>query len=314
MELNKTLNELITEIGENNVYGTGIVDDATKSALTDYFYWRYICDNDKFVKFFQRDLKQYKNQYLDYLRTENIEFDPMVTRYLERQVLNKVNTTGNERITGSETGNKYTNNGGTITRKTDITGTGTASSNLTGNGSYTDATGRNYSESNAGSENHQDRTRDILSVFPQANVSSATSGRLDDPVSYAYATQMNDKLNKGDSSNSGNKSGNETGSANGTSSSTQNQTANNRNVTDGREVTTNATNQNIQNNVSNTKTGTSSSEEDSNLKERFTGRENYDAGTLLSHARDYIVNTNAFMWYVSKLEKCFIGNLRYGEE
>ena len=311
--INKMFNQIITEQGAENVFGS-ILDSATNDLLEDYFYYRYVCDNDKFVHFFQRNLKQFKKQYNEYLRVENIKFDPMITRYLERQVLNTTTNNGSETITGSETGNKYITNGGSITRKTDNTATGNGRNNTNTSGSYSDYSDTERSEHTAGTENTEDRSRDLLSVFPQANVSSATSGDLDDPVSYAYATQMTDHLSKGEKEDNRNTSGEDETHASGSNSGTSATTTNTTNVLDGREVTTQATNQNTQNNITNRKNSQSSNEENENLRERFTGRENYDAGTLLSHARDYIANTNAFMWLVSKVEKCFIGNLRYGED
>lgn len=311
--MNKTLNQMITEKGESTVFGN-IVDNATQALLKDYFYYRYVCDDEKFILFFQRNLKQYLKQYNHYLRVENTDFDPMITRYLERQVLNKTTNNGSETITGSETGNKYITNGGSITRKTDNTATGNGRTNNNTTGSYSDYSDVENTEHTAGEENTEQRNRDILSVFPQANVSAATSGHLDDPVSYAYATQMTDHLAKGSKEDNRNTNGEVETHASGSTTGNSNTTQNTTNVLDGREVTTQATNQNTQNNLTNRKNAQNQNEENSNLRERFTGRENYDAGTLLEHAKNYISNTNAFMFLVGKVEKCFIGNLRYGEE
>jgi hypothetical protein len=96
--------------------------------------------------------------------------------------------------------------------------------------------------------------------------------------------------------------------------SLENTTASNRNVLDGTQVQTNNTTSNGTDNLTIDKTKANSGSENSDIKERYTGRENYDSATLLEHARDYIRDTNAFMFLVSKLDKCFIGNLRYGED
>lgn len=313
--MNKTLNQVITDKTEAVVFST-ILDEATQAEVKDQFLDRYVCceDEDRFIRLFQRNMRRYVKQYNEYLRIENIEFDPMITRYLEREVVNKVNTTESGTISGSTTGTKLTTNGGNTTIKTDNEVTGNGHSNTQESGTLNSTTSGAESGTSNENKNYSDRTRDLLSVFPQANVQPATSGSLDDPVSYTYATQMNDKLSKGNSTDAITNSKNSNGSENSRSSNTGNTTTSNSEVLDGTQTVTIATNTNIQNNSTDNKTTSATGTEDGKLRERFTGRENYDTATLLGHARDYVAQTNALRWLVDKLEICFIGNLRYGEE
>lgn len=314
MEKNLTLTQLIDKVGEENIFGTDIVDSATQQELVDYFYYRYICDNEKFIHFFKRNMRQYNKQYVNMLRIENTQFDPMTTRYLERQVLNKVSNSGSQNI--QDTINESINGvkGGNSRRKIDTVGTTNGSASTNESNSYNNTTNGSHNDSSSDGRNSTDRQRDILSVFPQANVGSNTSGSLDDAISYRYATQMNDKQNKHSENGNTNSSGSNSSRENGTGTSNGSSQSNSRSVVDGTELTTNDLTEQATKEGSNNKAINTRGTEEGDLRERLTGRENYDAGTLLEHARDYIRNTNAFMWYVSKLEKCFIGNLRYGED
>ena len=311
--MNKTFKTIIDEQSETAVFNN-IVDEATQQELIDYFYFRYVCDDEKFTHFFQRNLNQYVKQYNDYLRVQNITFDPMVTRYLERQILTTNTASGSRTKSGIESGTKGTVNGGTITTVIDNDGTLSGTDNNTTSNTYSNSQTVDEDGTNGNTRTSNNRSRDIMSVFPQANVSAATSGSLDDPVSYAYATQMNDHKDSGTVTDAGTNTRDVTTSESGTGSGSNNTTINQTTTNDTTSTTTR--NDTVNQTNSSTKSGseTTANEENSDVKERLTGRENYDAATLLSHARDYIRKTNAFMFLVSNLEKCFIGNLRYGEE
>ena len=239
MEKNLTLTQLIDKVGEENIFGTDIVDSATQQELVDYFYYRYICDNEKFIHFFKRNMRQYNKQYVNMLRIENTQFDPMTTRYLERQVLNKVSNSGSQNI--QDTINESINGvkGGNSRRKIDTVGTTNGSASTNESNSYNNTTNGSHNDSSSDGRNSTDRQRDILSVFPQANVGSNTSGNLDDAISYRYATQMNDKQNKHSENGNTNSSGSNSSRENGTGTSNGSSQSNSRSVVDGTELTTN---------------------------------------------------------------------------
>ena len=314
--MNKTLNQIIADKTENVVFGN-ILDSATNAELKDYFLDRFACveNEDKFIRLFQRNLRMYKNQYNDLLRIQNIEFDPMVTRYLERQVIGKTTSTGSENAINSKTGNILTTNGGSVTIKTDNTTNGTGTSTEQGNSGYTNNSSGNGQSTHTGSENHNERSRNIVSLFPQANVGANTSGNLNDNVSYNYASNMTDNKSNGEKSDSTTDSTTSSGHDTGSANSTNNINSSNRDVFDGLQTQTNNSNSNKAITESGNNSLNKSGEENSDIRERLTGRENYDSAVLLEHARDYISSTNAFRKFlVPHLEKCFIGNLRYGEE
>ena len=311
--MNKTFKKIIDDTSESYVFDN-IVDEATQQELIDYFYYRYVCDDEKFVHFFQRNLKQYLKQYNGYLRVENIDFDPMVTRYLERQLITANYVTGSKNTTGTGNGTKATVNGGTITTVIDNDGTLAGTDQNTTSSTYSNSQTVDEDGTNGNSRTSSNRGRDLLSVFPQANVSAATSGTLDDPISYAYATQMTDHKDSGTVTDAGTNTRDVSTTESGTGSGTNNTTISQTTTNDTTSTTTRNDNVNVTTSDSKSVSETNSIDNNTNVTERLTGRENYDAATLLSHARDYIRDTNAFMFLVGKLEKCFIGNLRYGEE
>lgn len=311
--MNKTFKTIIDEQSESAVFNN-IVDEATQQELIDYFYFRYVCDDEKFTHFFQRNLNQYVKQYNDYLRVQNITFDPMVTRYLERQILTTNTVSGSRTTSGTENGTKGITNGGTITTVVDNDGTLSGTDNNTTSNSYSNSSTVDEDGTNGNTRTSSNRVRDLLSVFPQANVSAATSGSLDDPVTYAYATQMTDHKDSSTITDAGTNTRDVSTSESGQGSGTNNTTINQTTTNDTTSTTTRNDTVDQTNNLTKSGSETTANEENSDVKERLTGRENYDTATLLSHARDYIRETNAFMFLVSKLEKCFIGNMRYGEE
>lgn len=78
------------------------LDQASIQMVTDYFRFREICDPVKMAVFFWRDINMYRQPYINQLRIEagNVDFDPLVSRYVEseykKEVSNIGKTIGNE--------------------------------------------------------------------------------------------------------------------------------------------------------------------------------------------------------------------------
>lgn len=96
-------------------------DETSQSQILARFAFRFVCDNDKFGAFFNRELILRNRQYNQYLRTETVEFDPMVSDYVERQILRDDTQAGTVNATQNETSN------GTVTDTDSTTGNGTTS-------------------------------------------------------------------------------------------------------------------------------------------------------------------------------------------
>lgn len=218
-------NILLTKLGEEAVYNS-ILDQATNEMLTEHFYYRFLCDSDdKFIRFFQRNLNKYKKQYNNYLRIENTTFDPMVSRYLEKKytdistvnekntigVVENANNTLNTTITEAKTGtiSDECKQGSDRTQKlTDVKNTSsTATQDRKNTGTVTDVDAKNNT-SNTTTTNETDSTntttssennRIIASDMPQANVSSSTTTPIGS-VNWQYASNMQDSAKNTNSS------------------------------------------------------------------------------------------------------------------
>ena len=312
--MTKQFNEILTEYGTNIVYGGNIVDQATQNEITDYFYYRYVNDNERFVRYFTRNLNRLKDRYNNLVRIETTRFDPMVTRYFEEQ--DKVNTTKTHTKVDTETGTngQTTTNGGTVTVKIDSQTDGTANATGTGTSSYTQSNTNVVDSETSDSGSNTIRTRDLHSNMPHSNVSAATTGGLMANVNWRYASDMTDHGE--DSTNSKTSETDATTTDSGTGSSTDSSTNNTttQNILDGTEVTTRNDNVTIAGTLNRTKNGTDTITDQVTNTKRYTGREGQSPQELLEKARSYIRGSSAFEWLVDELSICFIDNQMYGEE
>lgn len=294
--MTKQFNKLITDVGSSQVFNN-IIDEATQQELIDYFYYRYLCDDDdKFIRYFQRNLKIYKNQYVQYLRIQNTTFDPMVSRYLERKYQDTYKRDDSSTEARQSTNNnEYTSNNST-------TNTGTIDDDRTIKNDETVDNTQNITSNNTKTSNNKQTS--IFSDMPQANVSGYTGQDIDN-VDMTYATTMTVAKNNLSEQNEGTEgtTGNRTLDGTTTDKNTQTQDL------AGTSNTTFTGN----NTINGETTLNNTTEYDLTHKEIYTGRDDTPQ-ELLDNAREYIVRTNAFTWLVSQLDKCFMCNLRYGEE
>lgn len=127
-----TFSEIVEQ--NPNLYQGTEVDEATQSNLFDWFQFRQVCDNDKFITFYTRKLNLEWNHYQELLRIEPgpglASYDWLVTDYKERQHKNKFNENNNNQIKSNE---ENTNEGTQIAKLTKGTAqekTGTETLNL----------------------------------------------------------------------------------------------------------------------------------------------------------------------------------------
>lgn len=83
------------------------LDEATIQLLSDWFDSRFLCDDDNFERFFVRQINLDYWQYNQLLRLQSVEFDPMVSQYLERWV-NRTGTQDNTSKTSGKTSDSGT--------------------------------------------------------------------------------------------------------------------------------------------------------------------------------------------------------------
>lgn len=113
--------EFVEEYGLEELFNGVNVDAATMEAIEDYFYFYRVCDNDRFVRYFRRIANLYLGQYLQYLRIETTEFDPMVADYMERELKRVASVIGSD--TGKNTGTRTNSSSGSSTDATTNGGT-----------------------------------------------------------------------------------------------------------------------------------------------------------------------------------------------
>lgn len=290
-----------------------LIDVESQAKVVDHFYDRYVTNDDKFVFYFNRNIKRIAEQYYDMERIESIHFDPMVTKYLEQEDTKRKQRTNSLTDNITDQGSGTTSLDDTATVKTDNETTDSLTIN-------TD-TKHNESFSNSGHHNTDTtetntddiRARDLISNTPHSNVSSVTSMNLMADVNWRYASGLTDHGEDNTHKKTGNVEGTTTDS--GTSGGTNNVDTkqSGSTVLDGTQLTTR--NAGTTSTTKNTRTATKEGKDNENetLRKIYTGREGIPAD-LLDRARKYLRQSKAIEWLFDELEICFMQDLLYGEE
>lgn len=330
MENYMTLTEYLDKVESLTDLFTGIsIDAATQEAIVEWYQYRYLCTQDpsKWRSFIRRLLTALQDQYYQLMRVNTTEFDPMVTRYLERLVENS--HTASKEHTDSKS--SATTGGTTVTTTEDGTTTESGSSETSGtikdNGGSESQNVVNSTITDNGTTGGT--TKNTTTNSGDANTSSKSLAGAT-PDSSTYTTGMPESLNweytstQGEQSGTEHRTGTQTdeGTTSGTSTNTQTTS-----VTNGTDGTT-FNNRTLSQDSTDSRRGSTSKEGsvktvndttvtdtsefsenesyDDETKERFTGREGYSPAVLLAQARDYVMSTNAFLWLVERLSPCFL--------
>lgn len=264
-------------------------DDVVKEMLEDWFYYRKIVDNDRFERFYRRALNKYARQFYNYVRVETTDIDPLVSSYLERQILRSVSRASSESGTSSKTG------GGGRTSSVRTSDTGTTSTNTTGTATSrgtSDSTSEDSTTTSGTSHNNQKRKH---GETPQSAVGVGGSMALD----WTYLSSQDETEDNGNTSGTTDSEG-ETNVVTTDNSSTTGTSQ----TTSQNGGTTTATESNNSSESGET-TRETNGVENGDDRERMTGR-NQSGQELLTLAREYIEKTNAFEWLTKKLDDCFM--------
>lgn len=264
----KTFQEVLQEQTQAAVFGDTQIDKATQTAIVNWFQFRKVSDNDKFVAYFQRLLKANEEQYINYMRIQTVQFDPLVTQYMERLLNRDGVNSEKDKDTTVNTGNDTTNT------------SGTAKTNNSDN-SVTDS-----SSSDSTTQNGETGDKSMNAQLPQS--STGAGAGLPNNLNWNYATQQDER--KG--TNKNNSTSESTGTT--TNKGTSTGTASNEQTTK-----SDRTNQTVKN-------GERSGSNSEVVKERMTGRSGEPTSELLKKAVSYITTTNGFFWLVGKLESAFM--------
>lgn len=322
------------------------LDPATIEALTDWFGLRYLCDDDHFSVFFTREINMLQWQYDQMRRLESVQFDPMVSQYMERwanrtgddthNIQTNTEGTNKQETTGTNNGTSTSTPGVTETTETvsrpntttTTTGTseGTTSGNSTTEGNTKEANGG--TSETTGSTQSKTRNHALSGVLPDSSTygtgTAAGEDGMPNVLNWTYASGQTGSVGSDDST-----TGNKTTTSNegsGESSTTVDSTATTNTEststtavsgTDTTETTTtrsgsdSTVNQGTTSGTVDGQTTGKSTEQGSNSfshtdKEISTGRGEAPQD-MLDRARSYILKMNAFDWLRKQLDSCFLG-------
>lgn len=283
--------------------GTNI-DSATQAELYAWFQFRKVCDNDRFPVYFNRQLALYEDQYLALVRAQSVEWDPMVTEYMERQILNA--KTGSDQRTGSTSGSKRSSGSGGKTINT--------SENTGINGSWTEqgygenqsqeAGSNQWTDEGTGETQTESGTKGLAGTTPDSAL--YPEGGFPDELKWKYASSQSESKSDATSEESHENSGTGQDQRSGSGSNSYNGSGTNAQNGHATGILTEQDNKSGTENTTGNTFENGSMQENLDSRERYAGRHDHSPQELLEKARNYIKKTNAFMWLLERLDNTFM--------
>lgn len=306
--------------------------------ISDWFYSRYLCteDEDKFQRFFKRELNLAENRFLKLYDVQMQEINPLLTRQFKETVAGTSKNTGNEQTTGNDTysGGVTTTKDETLARSGDTSRTTSGGDTSTTTNNLTEQTNSQGTSTNTETRDTQDTTtynttdttttdgygRNLFSDTPQSNINASTTGNPDN-ITWEYATNLTDNIQNstvtdkmtGDNEVAG------TGTIKNDGSSTgQNTTTNSGTVTTETELnTTETTDVNLNDKTTGTTTVTDTRKKDStgsvtrtDNNESNTSRTVEEQGdsaqNLFREYYSFLLDSNAWEWLLDRIDRCFL--------
>lgn len=275
------------------------IDEATAGDLYDFFQYRDTKEN--FAHFLHQTALLYSLQYSRLLRDESVQYDAMVTDYIERLTTRKTDTTGTTAATTSETTTEKTTGTTTTTdrhtgslindskngntRTLDTKDDGTTTGHLTGNDTST-----SDSKSLGKSSPFQNQYDAGAGTFPS----------LSWDTSDGQQQTLTDNTDTTEQTTNGTESKTQTGTITDSGSGTGTET---RDLTDTGNIVNNGSTEGTKEGNSSNQTAGSMTGRDT---DRYTGRHGYSPAELLAKSAQYIKTTKAFAWICEKFNECFI--------
>lgn len=267
-----------------------IADEATIEDL--YLIFGNRDPIEDFPHYISKTERLYNRQYVKLLRDESVEYDAMVTDYMERLTTGTTSGTTSDTETGTSEMKRDGSDSTTLTHNTTNTHTGE-------NSGTTTATGKTTTDEHGTDDT--DTTRDTQGLSksnPFSNTYNSQTGSFPSLNWDASDTQNETKETGSSNETTANNSETDTSSStndSGTESSTDKQTG-----TDSTSGTSSTTDKGT---TSTSKTGSTNTTD--RHTDRYSGRHGYSAPELLAKSRDYILGTDAFRWLVAKFDRCF---------
>lgn len=312
-------------IEENNDFFSNLendydvtIDPGTQDLISLFFGNRYICDDDNFSRYFKRTLINDWDRYIDLLRIEKTEIDPLVADYFENQLVHTGEMTGSKQ--GTTSGMTEYGKTDTLTHNVTVTEdnsgtldeTDTRTLNLVNNQTRTD----NLANSNTRTDNLTTTTDSkqagANAVNPQSlEYSGTTAGNLPS-LDWQYMSQQEQTEGEGTETQTGTvtNQGTNTGTVQtaGTNTGTDTNVRDVDTTEDKRKVTTGTDTHALSgaDETSGNSTEETSGTDTHTDRERHTGRTGILPQEALRKAKTYIEKSRAFDWLKDELEPCFI--------
>lgn len=287
------------------------IPDYVKQELLDHFLFRYIgtYNERKFALWWKHVTQLKQSKFLELLKSELIEFDPLMQTYSFEDYISENDVIRDGRNVGETTGG----NGGTITRTSELDGT-TTNRNDSDNEQSTTYGSKTTGESKANSRTvdtagntGQTKQKRIDSAYPESNVNGDTLPILED-ISFSYASTgaqtVGETINKADGESTTDTTGDTTQSRTGTDRTDT--TIRGNQVGTSKATTIDKTTNDTNSRLSNT----------SRTNDRTSGknqhkRESYGRGILpqqaLTEFRAFVHNSNALEWIIAQYDNLFYG-------
>lgn len=309
-------------------------DEATQNSIYNVYQYMQVVDDDKFPTYFHNTLLMCERRYQQLYRIELTEFDPLVSRYLERQhkMLFENGATNDTTTTNSETGSTYGSSSGTSkdTTRTSYTETKVIDDVTTNQSTTTTAYGKvdtNVAQhtgtdttTDEGTSTTDTNNREVSKTMPQSVTYSGTTANKIPSLDWQYpssqaqgaadSTQTTENTNKITFKDTMTTTDTLSGSDKVTTSGsgTDAQTVKTTGSTSGSDslTTSESTSGSSSRSGSGTQATTIHNAGNSMDREIYTGRENLTAAEALAKAIAYIKISNAFTWLLSQLDPCFM--------
>lgn len=309
-----------------DVYGE-LVPESLQETINEWYDSRHVCDNDNFVRFFQRILKRDYHRYNELLRIEagakydtRAGYDWLVGSYLEREVKVDGETkesktldvtykpevlTTTDTISHIDFGSKSEMEHGLQMETTYGRKDETSGSSLTDSGTAASENGTSAQKATPASvvTTYTDsRQSDVSFDGSEVSVSLGVNGSYDAELNSPTAIAKTDSnsasrsIANSDTSSTNEASGKDTVKNSGVDSTEKS----------GRDTTTSSTTQRKSGEDTTSHVTDGEATSATTTHEIYTGRSSTPAEILVK-ARDYIESTSAWEWLRVQLEPCFMG-------
>lgn len=314
--MTKTFEKILEEYGSQEVFGD-ILDGITNEQIEKKFKNRHVCDDDeRFIEYFQRNLELYKWQFNSYLATETMADSVNPLQIIQKNITNSAQNSllkgGTMSITDTIT--RALTEQEILDRDTSMSGTNQSSGTSHGEAEFSTTDGNTRTTNMSDTTNSETKDRGLRSDTPQANVSANTSGDLDDPILWNYASELNDGISNSSGTTATSGTVQDAGTNAGTSENDTTTSGSTQVSQTGAEDSQRDRTKNEQETATKLQTNNLTDTETNSGSEEIAGREGYLLSSVLGEWRSFVIQTNALKWLFKQLEVCFMSSLLYGDE